>query len=743
MNARSGDRSVHPDIDLSSVYRDVFELSASASALFTTEGHCLLSNQAFATLTGYPAKAWNTGEINLTTLFSEADLMGDILNELLERQIIRHREINIENHEGERIPVLLSSRILEHDGQQVFEITLINISREKNVQRDLRREKARLESLIESLDAGLFLVNSRGIITELNTALADLLGVSGKALLGKGYLELIGLFIEKAVEPEVSQQAFSQGVLSIPERPTLEIALQNEETKHIELNLFPVWDDSGRPSGWGGLVQDVTQMRDQISWRLDLLSVLAHDIRAPLATLKGHSTALLANYRKWGDEMILDFISAIDHSTDQLVRQVDRSLTLTRAESGRLGLRPEAINAVELIQEAVQRVKFGLVHDRIEFDLPDAAITVRVDPMRIEEVLINLLENAARYSPEDEPILISTQVERGMLRIAITDRGTGVPIEQQERIFEKYKRADGLSEGSGLGLFIARTIVEAHGGKIWVESPPRGRTEGSSFILTVPLMPEIDLADEKSVTHRSEISQSSIQRKSGAKDFQILVVEDEADSQALLHSILTQAGYQVQVAENGPDAIDLMQHLIPDAVLLDWILPGMDGIAVCRNIRNWSNVPVLMITSRTSLEDLIAALDAGADDYITKPFQSEELLARLNAVLRRKNAWIDKPSDHVSAGGILINFDAQEVWSHGRRIDLTPTEFNLLAYLVRNEGQVLTYDQLLEHLYGSSKQYKRHDLFVHVSRLRKKIEPNPEDPRYLSTRWGVGYIFQR
>jgi two-component system response regulator RegX3 len=220
-------------------------------------------------------------------------------------------------------------------------------------------------------------------------------------------------------------------------------------------------------------------------------------------------------------------------------------------------------------------------------------------------------------------------------------------------------------------------------------------------------------------------------------------VEDEPDFQALLRTILRKEGYQVEVAPDGPTAIDIVHTSSPDIILLDWMMPGMSGLSTCRNIRRWTDAPILMVTSRTAQEDLIAALDAGADDYVTKPFKTPEFLARIQALARRRSTWADEEPDRVTMDGLSINFDTYEVWRSGERVTLTPTEFDLLAYLARNRGRVLTYEQLMDHLYGEEKDRNRHDLFVHISRLRKKIEPDPEDPRYVVTQWGVGYLFAK
>ncbi|MFQ5944059.1 MAG: winged helix-turn-helix domain-containing protein, partial [Anaerolineales bacterium] len=193
--------------------------------------------------------------------------------------------------------------------------------------------------------------------------------------------------------------------------------------------------------------------------------------------------------------------------------------------------------------------------------------------------------------------------------------------------------------------------------------------------------------------------------------------------------------------QDGSTAIDIVQTSPPDLITLDWMLPRMDGLQVCRGIRRWSKAPILMITSKTGQSDLVAAFDAGVDDYLTKPFEAAEFIARLNALARRREGTPAKDSDHVSIDGLTIDYDSQQVWLAGQHIELTPTEYNLLAYLARHRAQVLTYRQLLEHLYGAEVERSRHDLFVHMSRLRKKIETDPEDPTFIETRWGVGYIF--
>jgi DNA-binding response OmpR family regulator len=222
----------------------------------------------------------------------------------------------------------------------------------------------------------------------------------------------------------------------------------------------------------------------------------------------------------------------------------------------------------------------------------------------------------------------------------------------------------------------------------------------------------------------------------------VLVVEDEGHTQRLLTALLRQEGHRVELASDGGAAMDIFRRTTPDLVLLDWVLPGMTGLAICRRIRRVSNVPILLLTSKTSQTDLVDALDTGADDYVTKPFQADELLARIRALLRRRGAErIEPEPDRFAEAGLLIDYAAQEVWRRGKRLQLTPTEFDLLAYLSRHKRQVLTYDQLVDHIWGADSGRTRHDLFVHMSRLRKKIEADPKDPELIQTRWGVGYIF--
>ena len=278
-----------------------------------------------------------------------------------------------------------------------------------------------------------------------------MLKLDQERLINQHYRELFARILAQAHEPEVVQKALDHAVTTLGERPSIEIVSHDEQPRNLELSLFPVWEEDGTPVGWGGLVQDVTESRNRLAWKLELLSMLAHDIRTPLATLKGHTTALLANYTQWSHAMVLEFLEVMDRTTDDLSRQVDTSLSMTRVEAGQLGLRPESITPEELIHQALERAAALLENHPVQLDIPHALPPVRVDPARIEEVLINLIDNACQYSDPGKPIRIEAKVEENRIAIRLIDQGPGIPSEKQHIIFDKYVRDSNVQSGYGLG----------------------------------------------------------------------------------------------------------------------------------------------------------------------------------------------------------------------------------------------------------------------------------------------------
>ncbi|PWH05312.1 DNA-binding response regulator [Brachybacterium endophyticum] len=216
----------------------------------------------------------------------------------------------------------------------------------------------------------------------------------------------------------------------------------------------------------------------------------------------------------------------------------------------------------------------------------------------------------------------------------------------------------------------------------------------------------------------------------------ILVVDDDQAIAEMVGIVLRGKGYDVVTTADGASALDAFDRLSPDLVLLDLMLPGMDGIEVCRRLRRRSGVPVLMLTARSDTADVVEGLEAGADDYLTKPFEPDELVARIKARVRRSEA---PSTEQLSIGDLEIDVDGHEVRREGTTIPLTPLEFELLVQLARRPWQVFTRETLLKEVWGYRHSADTRLVNVHVQRLRSKIELDPEHPRIVVTVRGVGY----
>lgn len=226
--------------------------------------------------------------------------------------------------------------------------------------------------------------------------------------------------------------------------------------------------------------------------------------------------------------------------------------------------------------------------------------------------------------------------------------------------------------------------------------------------------------------------------KNGAS---ILVVDDEREIVRALYRALKAHGYNVHTASNGEEAVEATMALRPDLVLLDLLLPGINGLEVCRRVRAASNVPIIVLSVKDAERDKVEALDLGADDYVAKPFGIEEVLARVRVALRRAIQPASGSEPRFQSGPLSVDFARRQVRLHGQEISLTPTEFDLLKVFIIHRGKILTRQMLLKEVWGEHTHARTHSLHVYVAQLRQKIEPTPERPQFILTIPGVGYRF--
>ena len=483
-------------------------------------------------------------------------------------------------------------------------------------------------------------------------------------------------------------------------------------------------------------LQDMTSLNELEKMRAEFLGMVSHELRAPLTSIKGSVDTLLESFNSLDSAEMVQFLRIIKSQSDRMRDLISDLLDVARIETGMLSVTPEPVEVADLVDEAKNTFLTGGGRRNFTIDMELDLPWVMADRRRIVQVLGNLLSNAARYSPDSSAIRVNASLGDDCVEISVADEGRGVSPDEMPLLFRKFSR--NIGEGAareapdtGLGLAICKGIVEALGGRIWAESAGLG--QGSTFTFTLPVAGAAGAAVES--------SSPNVTSRPGARDLaRILVVDDDPTVLRYVRDALSRAGYAPIVTTDPDDALRILESDRPRLVLLDLMLPGSDGIELMKSILDIAEVPVIFLSAYGRDEIIARAFEAGATDYMVKPFSPTELVARVRGALRRRKASsTGEPSEPFVLGDLVIDYAERRASVAGRSVHLTPTEYELLFELSVNAGRVLTFDALLDRVWGLGRSGDRGSVRTYVKRLRRKLREDAGNPKYIFAEPRVGY----
>jgi len=636
--------------------------------------------------------------------------------------------------------------------------SLISSKDSDNVPAGLLQEYSVLAGVAANMSSGFLLLNSRERVTYFNASAVRLLGINSHELIDQPIFDVRRQLLTLAAEPEQVKGELDRAWFSLEQEYTTDLALADAAVRWLRVRCFPMWDVQGQLLGRGILLDDSTPEHAPIESRNQTLALAAHQLKTPLAVIKGCATTLLGNSMRWDPTMQREMLQMIDTHADRLYDVLNTLLDVWRLDAGVQTLRLSQVNTAGLLRQLVERWQGIAPHHAFILNLPSppTEIVVVCDPVRLEQALHSLLSNAVTYSPDGGNITMQLESNDVGIRLSITDEGVGIAPEHLDRIFDRFYRIQqreerSSSSRSGLGLAVARATLEAHGGKICADSAGPG--QGATFYCTLPFTPRISIvpvvpqsqAQSQGVPTSPATSSVPATRSSGALKHSprayVLVAESDTRLTRYLRANLEEHSYRVQAVNSGVQLLRQLDLEEPDLVLLSTHLADMNGLELLQRLREFSQLPVIMLCEECAEDERVGLLDLGADDLVIKPFGMKELLARVRALLRRQAIAGQQPSTQAifTTGDLSIDYAQHQVFLQGRPVQLSRTEYKLLSTLAHNVGIVLTHEVLLERVWGPEYNREVDFIWVYISRLRRKIEADPRHPTYILTVPDVGY----
>ena len=608
--------------------------------------------------------------------------------------------------------------------------------------REEQRTRADLETLVNTTPVGVMVFDAktgevRSINREARRIVSDLCEPDGTA---EQLLEV--LTFRRADGREVSLVEFplAQGLRTGETVRAEEIVLQSPDGRSVTtlVNATPIFLEEGEVESVVVTIQDMTPMEELERLRAEFLGMVSHELRTPLASIKGSAATLTEAASDLDPAEMLQFYRIIGEQADYMRDLIGDLLDVARIETGELSVAPVPADVASLVDEARSRFQSGGGRNNLNIDLSSELPLVMADGRRIVQVLNNLLSNAAWNSHEASAIGVSAVREGYHVAVSVTDEGRGIAAERLPHLFRKFSRIDGEDRrrdiaGSGLGLAICKGIVEAHGGRIWAESDGLGL--GARFTFTIPV----------AVDAVAGVPRLSARRERAEKErTRVICVDDDPQTLRYVRDALARAGYAPIVTADPQEAASLVEANDPHLVLLDLMLPGTDGIELMGDILDMADVPVIFLSAYGQEEIIARAFENGADDYVVKPFSPTELVARIKAALRKREApeWAE-PSQPYVFGDLTIDYAERRVYLAGRPVQLTAIEYGLLFELSANAGRVMTYDRLLQRVWGLRISGDSRRVRTAAKQLRRKLGDDANNPTYILNEPRVGYRMEK
>ena len=463
-------------------------------------------------------------------------------------------------------------------------------------------------------------------------------------------------------------------------------------------------------------LQDLAPFEALERSRAEFLELVSHELRAPLAAIRGSASTALEDSREADRDELRQYLRIVEEQAGRMSGLIGDLLDAGRIGAGTLAVDPAPEALAAIVERARTAFSGSGGRHAVTVEAPEG-LRVMADARRIVQVLTNLFDNAARHSLETAPIRVTAVRDGAEVSLSVTDGGEGVAPDRLPHLFRRH--AGKGRGGSGLGLVICKGLVEAHGGRIRAESA--GVARGTTVTFTLPAADAEDAAPPARTGRRKDRTA-------------VLVVDDDPHALRQVRDALAAAGYApVATAEPG-EVPRLIEKTRPALAVLDLVLPGADGVELMQTLPGLADLPVIFVSAYGEGDTVARALEAGAADYIVKPFSPAELAARVALALRRHS-----PPAPFRVGELALDRSKRRVTLAGRPLRLTATEYRLLDALSRDAGGVATYETLIRRVWGDREGGNVEALRSAVAKLRRKLGDDARKARYVIGVRGLGY----